>query len=221
MKLLVFDVEGTLFRTTIKLPGTSLDSTIWQSLANALGPGAIAEEIGTHLKWKNGEYFSYLEWMKDTIAIHRRYKLTKDLFEAVINNAEYNDGVIDTIRQIDRRKYEIIVISGGFRELAARAQKDLNIIHAFAGCEYLFNSLGNLCGYNLLPCDFNGKIDFIRLMLREYKIDDQDWIFIGDGANDIPIAQQAPVAVGYRPHPNLESAVQYSINDFSELLKLL
>ena len=48
MKLLVLDLEGTIFRTDIRLHGTSISSTIWQGIAHALGPLAIKEEVATH-----------------------------------------------------------------------------------------------------------------------------------------------------------------------------
>jgi DNA (cytosine-5)-methyltransferase 1 len=56
--------EVTLFETAIRLPGTSIDSTIWQSIAHALGPDAVSEEIETHRKWERGEYRSYIAWME-------------------------------------------------------------------------------------------------------------------------------------------------------------
>jgi hypothetical protein len=80
MKLLVFDVEGTLFQTLIRLPGTDIDSTIWQGIAHRLGESAIREEVATHGRWSRGEYRNYLEWMKDTILIHQKYGLTGAMF---------------------------------------------------------------------------------------------------------------------------------------------
>src|SRR5688572_13309167 len=68
-RLLVLDVEGTLFDAGIRLPGTTLASTIWQAIAVALGPVAVEEEVATHHRWSRGEYPSYLAWMKDTIEI--------------------------------------------------------------------------------------------------------------------------------------------------------
>ena len=78
-----------------------------------------------------------------------------------------------------------------------------------------------LKSYNLLPCDFEGKIDFIRLMLREYKLNDSDWIFVGDGANDVHIAKEAPVSIGYNPHAELRSVVTKSVDKFSDILSIL
>lgn len=221
MKLLVLDIEGTLFRTTVQLPRTSISSTIWQAIAQALGPECAAEEIASHRKWESGKYHTYLQWVKDTIAIHRKYHLSHELFRQIIASAEYNPGVKETISQLDRNRYEPVLISGGFRELAARAQQDLRIYHAFAACEYFFGEDGALQSYNLLPCDFEGKIDFIKLMLREYGLGDEDWIFVGDGANDIPIAKVAPVSIGFCPHPELEKVITHSITDFGNLVRVL
>jgi len=221
MKLLVLDIEGTLFQTKVRLPGTSIDSTIWQGIAQALGPNAVEKEVETHRRWENGGYTGYLEWMKDTISIHVKCGLSRNLFQNLIWSAQYNPGVVETLSQIDRSKYELVLISGGFRELAARAQKDLKILHAFTACEYLFGDDGTIVGYNLLPCDFEGKIDFINLMLREYGLGPKDWLFVGDGVNDVPIAKRAPVSVGYQPHPKLAEVADYVMNDFRELLYIL
>ncbi|WP_435007962.1 HAD family hydrolase [Tundrisphaera lichenicola] len=221
MKLLVLDVEGTLFRTHIRLPGAHIDSTIWQAIAHRLGEDAIREEVATHDRWANGQYRSYLDWMRETIIIHQRYGLTAPAFRELIDAAEYNPNVIEALSSIDRSLYEPVMVSGGFRELAARAQRDLSIVHAFAACEYFFGNDGLLQTFNLLPCDFHGKIDFILLMLREYGLGKDDWVFIGDGANDVPIAKAAPVSIGYRPHPKLRDVVTHSIEDFAELLELL
>lgn len=221
MKLLVLDVEGTVFQTGVRLPDTTFDSTIWQGIARALGPDAIRAEVETHQRWQQGHYGNYLDWMTDTISIHRRFGLRGDVFRHLIATAEYNPGVVDTLLRVDRSEYELVLISGGFRELAARAQRDLGIHHAFAACEYLFGESGGLDGYNLMPCDFEGKADFIRLMLREYGMSSDDWLFVGDGLNDVPIARVAPVSVGYRPHPELSKVVTYEIHEFRKLLETL
>src|SRR5438046_1851934 len=138
------DIEGTIFRTNIRLRGTSIDSTIWQSIAQALGPNAVQEEVDTHGRWHAGQYRSYLDWMKDTILIHQKYGLTAKRFNELIKAAEYNPGVKETLAAIDRDRFEIILISGGFRELAARVQVEFKITHAFAACEYIFDSHGVL-----------------------------------------------------------------------------
>jgi phosphoserine phosphatase len=221
MKLLVLDIEGTLFQTRVRLPGTTIDSTIWQGLALGLGQEAVDAEVATHVRWRNGQYRSYLEWVRDTIRIHQQCGLTETLFHDLIRAAEYNPGVVETLLAVNRAEFEPVLISGGFRELAARAQVDLHVRHAFAACEYFFDSRGALIGYNLLPCDFEGKIDFIRLMLAEYRLSERDWLFVGDGENDVPIARLAPVSVAYAAHPALRKVATHAIEDFRGLRRIL
>jgi phosphoserine phosphatase len=221
MKLLVFDVEGTIFKTKIRLPGTDIDSTIWQTIAYVLGSEAIKEEVNTHLMWENGVYKSYIDWMRDTILIHQKYGIKESLFTKIIESAEYNIGVKDFFANVDRQEYIPVIISGGFQNLSKRAQIELNINHSFGACEYFFNSKGELGSYNLLPCDFYGKVQFINILLNEYKLNDDDWIFIGDGKNDIEIAKNAPISVGFCPHNELRSIVNFVIEDFSELLSII
>jgi phosphoserine phosphatase len=219
--LLVFDVEGTLFETKVRLQSTALDSTIWQALAQTLGPEAVAAEIETHQRWRRGEYSSYLAWMEDTIRIHKKFGLTRSIFQQIISLAAYNSGVAGVLSNIDRERYVVVLVSGGFRELAARVQQDFQIHHAFAACEYFFGAEGSLDSYNLLPCDFEGKLDFIKLMLREYQLSSQDWIFIGDGANDVPIAKAAPLSIAFRGHPDLREVASFYIDDFSKIMDIL
>jgi phosphoserine phosphatase len=219
-KLLVLDVEGTLFETAVRLPGTDLSSTIWQAIAEKLGPEAIEAEINTHRKWSAGQYRNYLDWMRETIEIHRRYGLTETLFSSLISNAKYAEGVPKTLNALDRTRFEVVLISGGFRELAGRAQRDFDIQHAFAGCEYLF-SQGRLVSYNILPCDFAGKVDFIHLMLKEYGLASEDWVFVGDGLNDVPIAKESPLSICVNGHAALRKVATVSVESFTDVLKYL
>ena len=221
-RLLVFDVEGTLFRTDIRLEGTSITSTIWQGIAHKLGPSAVAEEVATHQRWHAGGYGgSYINWMKDTILIHQKYGLSRTTFEQIIAAAEYKEGVTRVLGQIDRRRFEPVLVTGGFLELAIRANRDFAIAHTFAACNYVFGGDERLIGFNLLPCDFEGKIDFIKLMLREYKLGPEDWIFVGDGKNDVQVAQQAPLSIGFQPHPDLAAVVHRSITHFEDIFSIL
>jgi phosphoserine phosphatase len=220
-RLLVFDVEGTLFKTEIRLEGTDLTSTIWQMIAWKLGPSAVDEEVASHRRWREGGYTSYIDWMKDTIRIHQKYGLSRKVFDEIISAAQYNDGVADTLSRIDRSRFEPVLVTGGFLELASRVNRDFGFAHAFAACSYLFDANEMLSGFNLLPCDFDGKIGFIKLMLHEYGLTSADWAFVGDGLNDVSIARAAPLSIGFRPHAALAEVVDHTITRFDEILSLI
>lgn len=219
MKLLVCDVEGTIFKAKYRIEGTDFASTMWQPLAQRLGDPAIEEEKETHRKWDNNEYSSYLEWVEDTIRIHRKYGLHRDVFNTLIEEAEYNDGVRNFFANLDRTKYTPVLVSGGFQELVRRAQKELNIKYGFGACEYHFDeSDGRLANHSLTPCDFDGKYDYVKTLFGVYKLKaHQDWVFVGDGKNDVHIAQKAPRSFGINAHPELAKVVSSVINSFDEL----
>ena len=60
--------------------------------------------------------------MEDTIAIHVRHSLRQEIFDQLISSAEYNESVLSTLAKLDRTRYEPVIVSGGFRELARRAR---------------------------------------------------------------------------------------------------
>ena len=218
-KLLVCDVEGTIFKAKYKIEGTDYASTMWQPLANILGEKAIEEERETHTKWENKEYGNYLDWVNATVAIHKEHKLHRDDFYQLIDGAEYIDGVKDFFKNLDRSKYIPVLVSGGFQELVKRAQVELGINYGYGACEYFFNDrTGMLDDHSLTPCDFEGKYNFIKYLFNIYELNPlTDWVFAGDGKNDVHIAKKAPLSFGINAHPELASLVTHNIKDFSKI----
>ena len=140
----------------------------WTLIAQHLGSEALAEEEETKRKWNAGEYRGYVEWMEDTIRIHQKYGLTRDFFEKIMFGIQYHEGVQETFEELRKRGYRTALISGGFKAQADRALRDLKIDHAFVACEYLWGNNGELVHWNLLPCDYEGKVDFMHLIMKEY-----------------------------------------------------
>ena len=121
--LIVCDVEGTIFQAKYRIEGTDYASSMWQPIAHALGEKAEREEYETHLRWDNLEYDNYVDWVKATVEIHRKYKLKREVFNRIIDEAEYMPGVEAFFQKIDREKFIPVLITGGFRNLTRRAEK--------------------------------------------------------------------------------------------------
>ncbi len=141
MKLLVCDVEGTIFAARYKIDGVDYASTMWQPLAQSLGEEGVRREAELAHKWETGGYNGiYLNWVNETYSeVHKPLGLKKGTFDSLINQAEYIPGVKDFFSQLDHSQYIPVLISGGFQELVRRAQKELNIPHGHGACEYFFN----------------------------------------------------------------------------------
>lgn len=222
-RFLVMDVEGTIFKATFKLHGVDYKSTLWQPIARELGDAAMDEENSMAQKYEDGKYASYLDWVKDTIEMHQRYSLKKSVFDELVESAEYNTGVEEFFMNLNRNEWIPVLISGGFQNLIRRAENELDIEYGFGACEYYFDSYGYLSSYNLQPCDFEGKIKFLDILLANFKMNKKtDWVFVGDGKNDIPIAKAAPKAFGITPHEQLKKVDGLiEIKSFMDLLPYL
>ncbi|MCM1062044.1 MAG: hypothetical protein NC452_17400 [Eubacterium sp.] len=222
-RLLVMDVEGTIFKATFKLHDVDYKSTLWQPIARELGEAAMDEENLMAQRYENGEYASYLDWVKDTIEMHQRYSLKKSVFDELVESAEYNTGVEEFFMNLNTNEWIPVLISGGFQNLIRRAENQLDIEYGFGACEYYFDSNGYLMSYNLQPCDFEGKINFLNILINNFKMNRRtDWVFVGDGKNDVPIAKIAPKAFGITPHEQLKQVEGLiEIQSFMDLLPYL
>ena len=217
--LIVCDIEGTIFQAKYKIQGTDYASSMWQPIAHALGSKAENDEFETHLKWKNKEYENYIDWVKATVAIHKKYKLRKETFQRLIDEAEYMPGVVEFFKKLDREKFIPVFITGGFMELARRAKNELKVDSAdiYAACNYIFDAYGNLVDVDIKSSDFDDKITCVKEKLDFYGLSiDEDWIFIGDGKNDVYIAEMAPYSFGINAHKELKKVVAQPIDNFME-----
>jgi phosphoserine phosphatase len=227
LRLIFFDMEGTIFRKVIEVARGNTAPSAWTLISQHLGKTAAREEDATKDKWNAGKYHSYVEWMEDTIRIHIKYGLTRSFFEKVMSSIEYHPGVKETFAELRRRGYKTSLISGGFKAQADRAQRDLKIEHSFAACEYFWNADGTIEHFNLLPCDYEGKHDFMKLIMKEHGLKPSQCAFVGDGKNDIPLAKEVGVSIAFNGAPELQKVCTHSVNqpegkeDFREILKFL
>lgn len=215
MKLLVCDVEATIFDARYQIDGMDYKSTMWQPLARILGEEGIRQEKELHDRWERGEFPKYIDWVEATYKMHKELGLKKEQFDNLIACAEYNPGVVEFFAKLDRKRYVPVLISGGFHELVRRAQQELNIPHGHGACEYTFDKNdGLLSSHSLVPCDFEGKYEYIEILFKQYGLDkNTDWIFIGDGKNDRDIAMRAPISFAFNGHKELKEVTTYHIDD--------
>lgn len=219
-KLLVFDVEGTIFKAIHKqVDGVDYASTMWQPLAHALGKEAVRKEKELADKWDTENFERYSQWVSATAEMHKDERLTESIFNKLIEEAEYEIGVVDFFKSLDRKKYIPILVSGGFQELVDRAMHELDIKHGYGACKYNFDAEGNLSSYSISLTDYEWKIPSVEQHINELNLDFySDWIFVGDGKNDCFIADAAPVAFAINGHPELLAVNGIKpISDFHEL----
>lgn len=227
VELVFCDVEGTIFNKALHLDNGKVAPSAWTLLAEALGEEALREEELTKDKWIRGEYSGYIEWMEANINSHQKHGLTKDLFDQVINYYSYYQGVRETFEILHSRGIQTAFISGGFKDLVERAQRDLKIKTAVYACEYFWNKEGRLYHWNLLPYDYEGKLSFMKMAIKDKKIKAENCAFIGDGKNDVILAKEVGISIAFNAQPELEQVCNHIIRqpkgkeDFKTVLQFL
>lgn len=212
-KIIFMDLEGTLLKKAIHLDNGKVAPSAWTLLAERLGPDALRQEEETKDRWLRNGYKSYVEWMQDTIRIHKEHSLTFTLFHEVMNSVEEMLGIREAVSMFRDWGAVTAIISGGFKALADRIQQSLKIDHALSGCEYFFDpETGLLEHWNLLPTDYEGKVDFMRLIMKEHRVRAKECVFVGDAQNDVWMAKEVGLSIAFNAHLDLQAVCTYVIN---------
>ena len=79
IKLIFFDMEGVIFESGIVENRKGVAASIWSVIPKELGEEAHKEEDEGKVKWAEGKFKNYIEWMEASISTHKKYGLTKHM----------------------------------------------------------------------------------------------------------------------------------------------
>ncbi|MEB7501780.1 HAD-IB family phosphatase [Leclercia pneumoniae] len=225
MKICFFDMEGTLLEKNISLDNGKVAPSAWTVLAKEISESCYIEEELTKDLWLKNQYISYTQWMKETVKIQIRHGMNKTHLQTVVSKAKIQKGAHELVSFLKNKGYLIVLISGGFKELADLTQRALKIDHAYSACEYFFDEQGAVEHFNLLPTDEEGKLVFMQHIASEYKSNLEECIFIGDGKNDVFIANKVGISIAFNAQSELKKVSTYTcdqeIPDLSGIISII
>lgn len=187
MKLICFDMEGVLFDIPFN-DDDKIEANTWSILFNELG--IPHEHKRLKRMFTRGQFSSYMDWTNEACKVLKKYGLTKDLFVSVINSRPLMEGAKETLQKLKEYGHKTATITGSFKALAMRAKNVLDLDYVIAHCELIFNDKGKLEDWKLIPCDFEGKVVYLRRLLRKLDIKPTQTIYIGNGINDLAIFKE-------------------------------
>ena len=206
MKLFVFDFDSTL------MDGETIDF-----LAAPLGLKDRVSEI-TDMAMR-GE----LDFFESLIT---RVKLLEGLevkkVDEICQNLPYMPGAKETIEELKKRDYKVVVFSGGFRNATGHAKKILgfdadfsNILHSKDG------RLTGLVGGDMM-FDFS-KGDMLQRLQHILGVFKEDTVVVGDGANDRSMFKYADKKIAFCAKDILKKEANVIIDkkDLTEILNYL
>ncbi|MCC1485354.1 phosphoserine phosphatase SerB [Winogradskyella immobilis] len=203
--------EDNIFRRNRRLVCFDMDSTLIQTevideLAELAGVGKQVKAITEAAM--QGE-IDFKESFK------QRMQLLKGLSEEKLHNIAVNlpitkgaKRLIDTLHQYG---FKTAILSGGFAYFGNYLQKKLDIDYVYAN--QLEIKDGILTGGYLGDIvDGDKKAEYLKVIAEKEKIDINQTIAVGDGANDLPMLDLAGLGIAFHAKPKVKDNAQNSIS---------
>ena len=194
-RLICFDMDSTLIKTEV------IDE-----LADRAGVGEEVRKI-TELAMRGEIDFSE--------SFRRRVALLKGLDESVMRDIAENlpimDGADRLMSVLKKCGFKIAILSGGFTYFGKYLQKRFGVDYVYANQLEIEN--GKLTGRYLGDIiDGKRKAELLNLIAQVEKIELEQVIAVGDGANDLPMLNLAGLGIAFHAKPKVKANAQQSIS---------
>ena len=203
MKLCVFDFDSTL------MDGETIDF-----LAQPLGLGEKIAEITE--RTMQGE-LDFFESLTTRVTLLRGLEETK--VNEICHNLPFMPGAKETIGELKKRGYTVVVFSGGFRNATSYAKDILGFDADFSNTLHTKDGvLSGLVGGEMMFDHSKG--DMLQRVQALLNITEDNTIAVGDGANDRSMFAHASKRVAFCAKDILKKEANIII-DTKDLTQLL
>jgi len=194
-RLICFDMDSTLIKTEV------IDE-----LADRAGVGEQVRAI-TEAAMRGEIDFSE--------SFEQRIALLKGLDESVMREVAENLPIMDGAKRLmsilKKCGFKIAILSGGFSYFGNQMKKLFDVDYVYANELEIVD--GKLTGRHLGDIvDGKRKAELLKLIAQVEKIDLEQVIAVGDGANDLPMLNLAGLGIAFHAKPKVKANAQQSIS---------
>jgi phosphoserine phosphatase len=194
-RLICFDMDSTLIKTEV------IDE-----LADRAGVGEKVRAITESAM--RGE-IDFSESFKQRIALLEG--LDESVLKEIADNLPIMDGAERLISILKKVGFKIAILSGGFTYFGNALKKRFDVDYVYANELEIVD--GKLTGKHLGDIvDGKRKAELLKLIVQVEKIDIEQVIAVGDGANDLPMLNLAGLGIAFHAKPKVKQNAQQSIS---------
>ena len=194
-RLICFDMDSTLIKTEV------IDE-----LADRAGVGEKVRAI-TEAAMR-GE-IDFNESFKQRVALLEG--LDESVMEEVAKDLPIMDGAERLMHILKKCGFKIAILSGGFTYFGNHLKKLFDVDYVYANELEIID--GKLTGNHVGDIvDGKRKAELLKLIAQVEKIDLEQVIAVGDGANDLPMLNLAGLGIAFHAKPKVKANAQQSIS---------
>ena len=194
-RLICFDMDSTLIKTEV------IDE-----LADRAGVGEEVRAITE--KAMRGE-IDFSESFVQRIALLKG--LDESVMREVAEHLPIMDGAVRLMSILKKCGFKIAILSGGFTYFGNHLKKLFEVDYLYANELEIVN--GKLTGRHLGDIvDGQRKAELLKLIAQVEKIDLEQVIAVGDGANDLAMLNLAGLGIAFHAKPKVKANAQQSIS---------
>ena len=138
--------------------------------------------------------------------------LPEDIFTQIAEKIHFTPGAEELVDELHKRGYKVGLVSGGFHETVDRLAEQLGIDYVKAN--RLEIQQGFLTGQVLGEIvTKDTKLAMLKAWATENKLELNQTIAMGDGANDLPMIQAAGMGIAFMAKPIVREQAPYQIQE--------
>lgn len=194
-RLVCFDMDSTLIQTEV-IDELARRAGVYDEVS-AITASAMRGEI------------DFKESFKRRIGLLKG--LDVSVMKDVAENLPLTDGAERLFRTLKKSGYKTAILSGGFTYFGNYLKQKLGIDYVFAN--ELEVEDGKLTGRHVGDIvDGAKKAELLKLLAFKEDIHLEQCIAVGDGANDLPMIQEAGLGIAFHAKPKVKATAQHSIS---------
>ena len=182
LKLVVFDVDGTLIKAR----------SSWQFLH---------EQLGT---WDKGKQYAkqffqglimYEEWARLDASLWKDFPIEK--VQQIVDSLRYADGAKGVITTLRKGGFKVVLLSAGLSLITERIKKEIGVDDALAN-ELVVES-GFLTGEVKVNVSVRNKDEVLRSILQKFDAKINECAAVGDDETLIPLFNRVNLGIAFNP----------------------